>query len=120
MFFRPVLDQTTYFAKIYANSSERSFTSQLFDDEGNVLKVKAHDIDTGLGGSLKYQIIALSSENQVFIDERFVIDKRSGAIQKLNGNFLYDHSYNNIYQFMVRILLMNALTKIFKLTCLFY
>ena len=71
--------------------------------------MKAHDIDTGLGGSLKYQIIALSPEDQDFIDDRFVIDERSGAIQKLNGNFLYDHSYNNIYQFMVRLFLMNTL-----------
>ena len=73
------------------------------------MKVKAHDIDTGLGGSLKYQIISLSPEDQDFIDDRFVVDERSGAIQKLNGNFLYDYSNNNIYQFMVRLFLMNTL-----------
>ena len=83
------------------------------------MKVKAHDIDTGSGGMLKYQIIVLSSEDQDFIDERFVIDERSGAVQKLNGKFLYDHSYNNIYQFMVRFILVNTLTQIFKLTAFF-
>ena len=77
-------------------------TSQLFDEEGRVLKVKAHDIDTGSGGSLKYQIVALSPEDQSFIDDRFVVDERSGAILKLNGNFLFDHSYTSIYEFMVR------------------
>lgn len=82
--------------------------------------MEAHDIDTGLGGSLKYQIIALSSEDQDFIDDRFLVDERSGAILKLNGNLLFDHSYNNIYQFMVKLVfLVYTLRKIVELKSYF-
>ena len=80
------------------NESFRYLASaHVLTEDKQLLKVQAHDVDSGPNARLLYEIVDATEE----INQRFFIDSYTGAIGVKPGDNLFNYDLVKEYQFKV-------------------